>query len=172
VIESAEGVRRISPLPLPYGFASVRRMVPSESKAKPKLTAPCEMLLNPAEGTPLLMGKSMTGGFSCLALTTREAPLVVKEIWAGPTWSGGGVVRFSLRLMVDGETSPEGVILKQVIPFLAPPLTTHSVSFHAVTESGQSPSVFVISTKPMLVGSVGLMENIKTVLLPGLTPKR
>jgi hypothetical protein len=105
-----EGWIRMTPLPLPYGFASVRRMVPSVSKVNPKLTEPCAEVLEPVEGTPLVMGKSQKGGFRPLTLTTRALPLFEKEIWAGPMWFIGGVVRERFKLRSAVQVSPLEVI--------------------------------------------------------------
>jgi hypothetical protein len=105
-----EGWIRMTPLPLPYGFASVRRMVPSVSKVNPKLTEPCAEVLAPVEGTPLVMGKSQKGGFSPLTLTTRALSFE-KEIWAGPTWLLGGVVRDRFKLRSATKESPVELIV-------------------------------------------------------------
>jgi len=101
----------MTPLPLPYGLASVRRIVPSVSKVNPKLTIPCAEVLTPVEGAPLVKEKSQKGGFRPLTLTTRAPPSFEKEIWAGPTWLLGGVVRLKLRLRSPVEESPVALIL-------------------------------------------------------------
>jgi len=88
-----------TPPNVPVGAASVSTIVPSTSQVKLKGTVP--KIVEFTEDKTVPFNKKLTtirGGLAPLLLTTREPPpLGVKEIWAGPVWETGGVVKFSPR---------------------------------------------------------------------------